>query len=87
MSGLNKSEILAIEEAGIEKDLVKHWLSSRDDAVRESHQEAERVYESGIDIKKNFVVGSDNMDAPCNGSVAEENINCRCGLYYSKKEG
>jgi HK97 family phage portal protein len=77
ISSLNHSEILAIEQAGIEKDVLKHWLSARDEAVRATHREAEARYGKGIPIQDNFSVGGDSMNSPGNGTSAEENINCR----------
>lgn len=58
--------------------ITKRWLSQRDKKVRKSHARAD-----GIDSDKNgyFHIGRDKMRHPCAGSIAEENVNCRCKLY------
>lgn len=54
------------------------WLSERDGKVRDSHRKAD-----GQEIKNGeyFKVGKDKMPYPAGGSVAEENINCRCDVF------
>lgn len=51
------------------------WLSQRDGNVRSTHFSADGQVrgEDGL-----FDVGSDKMPHPCAGSIAEENVNCRC---------
>jgi len=57
------------------------WLSQRDGKVRDSHSAADGT-KRGEDGK--FSVGSDTMMFPCAGSVAEENVNCRCLTFPQK---
>lgn len=57
------------------------WLSQRDGKVRDSHAAADGTTR-GKDGK--FKVGSDTMPFPCAGSVAEENVNCRCLTFPQK---
>lgn len=51
------------------------WLSQRDGKTRETHQKADGQVRNDDGL---FNVGSDKMPHPCAGSVAEENVNCRC---------
>ena len=58
--------------------------------MRASHAAAGERYSDGYDkvtgepvrIDDEFIVGEDAMVAPANGEVAEENVNCRCGMVY-----
>ena len=65
--------------------LRKFWLNEVD--ARETHQIAGGQYtaENAIELDKEFFVGADSMTAPGNGSLPEENCNCRCGLGYVEK--
>ena len=55
------------------------WLSSRDSKVRPTHKAADgQIVKAG----EQFQVGNDRMASPCNGSLAEENVNCRCVVLY-----
>lgn len=54
---------------------TKSWLSSRDAKVRPTHKAADG---QSVMIDGLFHVGADTMPSPCNGSTAEENVNCRC---------
>ncbi len=83
LSAMNRADLFAVEQAGLEKELKKHWLSSRDPHVRPTHLTAEQQYAKGIKIAEKFKVGQDTMLAPGLGSIPGENINCRCTLYYS----
>jgi len=58
------------------------WISQRDGAVRETHYAADGTLpdDSGY-----FNIGGDSMQHPGGGSVAAENCNCRCYLYYEDK--
>lgn len=58
-------------DAGISSE----WLSSRDAVVRLSHIEADG---QRADAEGFFTVGGDRMEYPCGGSLASENVNCRC---------
>ena len=83
---LNKADLFAIDQAGVGELLTKSWLSARDKDVRDTHREAEARYADGIPIDEQFEVGNDKMDAPGNGELPEENINCRCTQVFSRRE-
>lgn len=82
----NWADLEAVKQSGVEKKLKKIWISSRDATVRETHQLAESTYSDGIKINKLFSVGDDSMEAPGMGSVAAENVNCRCTIGYVKSK-
>lgn len=63
-------------------DLNYVWFSQRDDKVRHTHRQVDGEFP---DEKGLFKVGDDIMDAPANGSIAEENCYCRCYLFAQKK--
>ncbi len=86
MSASNKADIEAVRQTGLDKVMKKHWLDSRDENVRESHADAGEKYADGIDMDVNFEIGEDSMEAPGNGKIAKENIQCRCTMYYSVKD-
>ena len=87
IAAVNFADVDAVEQSGVADKLQKHWLSSRDGAVRDTHLAAENRYaEKGIGVDELFEVGEDVMVAPGNGSVAAENVNCRCTLTYSRRE-
>lgn len=58
------------------------WLSQRDGKTRETHQKADGQVRNDEGL---FNVGSDKMPHPCAGSVAEENVNCRCTCMPVRK--
>ena len=60
------------QKEGIEK---KEWLSAPD--ARPSHLEANGQI---VGIDEDFRVGDDSMPGPGQGSLPEENINCRCKI-------
>ena len=62
--------------------LRKIWLSAMDSRTRETHKEADRVHSLGIGMNDYFIVGTDRMQSPATGSVAEENCNCRCAIAF-----
>lgn len=59
------------------------WLSQRDGSVRDSHLAADgqKRGEDGM-----FQVGGDTMPYPCAGSIAAENVNCRCMQFPEKRK-
>lgn len=60
----------------------KGWLAALDDRTRSTHIDAHSRYMAEpIPLDAMFEVGADRMDAPGNGSITGENINCRCTLY------
>ena len=85
ISALNSSDLEAVQQAGMDKQLLKHWLSSRDSHVRDTHLEADQRYRAnGIPIDETFEVGGDSMLAPGEGNDPAEVCNCRCTLYYTE---
>jgi hypothetical protein len=80
----NKADLEAVDQMGIADKLLKHWGNEPD--ARPTHVQAGNDYADGIGIDENFKVGDDEMDAPGNGQLAEENVNCRCVNYFSEKE-
>jgi len=81
----NTGDLQSVKQAGLEKKLKKFWLNEAD--ARDTHQAAGATYNSdgAIKIDKDFHVGADSMSSPGNGSLAEENVNCRCTLGYVEK--
>lgn len=59
----------------------KIWLSQRDSKVRTSHRfaDSQKADELGF-----FHVGNDKMQHPNAGSIASENVHCRCYLLAQK---
>lgn len=59
------------------------WLTQRDGDVRDSHLAADgqKRGEDGM-----FQVGADSMPYPCAGSIAAENVNCRCMQFPEKRK-
>jgi len=87
IAAMNKSDLESVKQLELEKLLRKHWLSSRDDNVRETHLIADKEYSTdGIEVDEEFRVGRDSMEAPGLGSLAEEVCNCRCTVYYTEVE-
>jgi len=82
----NAADLESVRQAGLEQDVLKVWVSSRDQAVRETHSQAEADYIEGIPMQESFTVGGDTMEAPGMGGLAEENINCRCTVAYIKRK-
>lgn len=73
----NYGSMMSAKQTGL--DPKKVWISSRDERVRDSHENVDGTI---IDIDEKFSVGKDSMMAPGLGKVAEENVNCRCALSY-----
>lgn len=82
IAATNTGDLESIKQVGLENKLRKFWLNEVD--ARETHQVAGIEYgaDGAIEIKKDFFVGADAMPSPGNGSLAEENVNCRCTLGY-----
>lgn len=86
----NQGDIEGIRQLGVEDRVGKVWLAETDERVRETHAVAAERYSDGYDadtgnpmrLEDKFEVGSDSMVVPATGSIAEENVNCRCGLVY-----
>lgn len=81
----NTGDLQSVKQAGLEKKLKKFWLNEAD--ARDTHQAAGATYTSdgAIKIDTDFHVGADSMSSPGNGSLAEENVNCRCTMGYVEK--
>ena len=64
-----------------EIDMV--WLTQRDGDVRATHLAADgqKRDENGM-----YNVGGDSMPYPCAGSIAAENVNCRCMQFPERKK-
>jgi len=74
----NEGALESYKQAGIEK---KGWLVQRAGEPRDTHIAAGNKYENkGIDINKNFAVGSGSGAAPGQIGIAEEDCNCRCSV-------
>ena len=88
ISASNFADLDAVKQTGLEDTLRKFWLTSQDAHVRETHMIAGQQYDAGnaIDVKDDFFVGDDVMGSPGNGSVAGENVNCRCTLGYVERK-
>jgi len=76
----NYADIDAVSQAELDKVLKKFWINEFD--ARETHAAAGSIYnESGaIKMDAMFSVGGDSMTAPACGTLAKENINCRCTI-------
>ena len=55
----------------------KRWLAALDESTRETHEFAHRQERK---LGEEFTVGGDSMLAPAQGSLPEENVNCRCTM-------
>ena len=55
----------------------KRWLAALDESTRETHEFAHRQERK---LGEEFIVGGDSMLAPAQGSLPEENVNCRCTM-------
>jgi len=89
VAAMSRADVDAVKQSGMKDEFEKYWIPSRDASVRDSHKIAGEVYNEGnaIPIDDEFAVGADSMIAPGNGSIAGENINCRCTIGYKRKEG
>lgn len=58
---------------------LKFWVTSKDEAVRATHRQAEITHKDGIPLTEAFVVGGDFLLYPGDPSASPANvINCRC---------
>lgn len=64
--------------------LKKWWITSGDERVRDAHVFAGIQYSRGKAIEADalFNVGGETMMRPSSGSIAANNINCRCEAIY-----
>lgn len=72
-------EKTAIDMFGKE-NLKKYWWTSNDERVRDAHAIAGATYtlSKAIDLNQTFLVGGETMLKPRLGSIAANNVNCRC---------
>jgi len=79
---MNRKDLQAAIDAGYTK---KTWLTMRDRRVRHSHS---RLDGETIDILEPFTVGNSLMLVPKDSETyrasAEEIVNCRCSVKYSR---
>ena len=73
VSANNKGKFESALQSGL--TLEKMWITAIDGRERATHNTVHRTRLPMLDL---FQVGSDQMDTPGNGSIARENINCRC---------
>lgn len=62
----------------------KVWITENDSRVRHTHKD---VNNTKVDISKPFIVGNSRLLFPKDfsmGASAEETINCRCHIRYTK---
>ena len=78
----NTGDLESVKQAQLDTKLKKFWLNEFD--ARDTHIAAGAEYsaDGAIKIDKDFFVGADTMQSPGNGSLPEENCNCRCTLGY-----
>ncbi len=73
--------LAAANASGIE--LRKVWIAAADERTRETHNATDaESHANPVDKDGLFQVGADSMAAPGMGSLAEENVNCRCVLGF-----
>lgn len=77
VSASNYGSMASAQQTGLNP--MKVWVSSRDKRVRDTHEGVDGVM---IPINEEFSVGGDRMLHPGGGSLAKENVNCRCTLSY-----
>lgn len=70
-----------------EQDLVKFWIAGGAN-IRDTHLAAMQRYgpsTDGIPMNESFYVGNDVMMRPTSGSIAKENVNCKCVMATRAK--
>ena len=84
ISASNKGDLEGVVQSGLSEKLKKFWINEVD--ARDTHQQAGKKYneENGILIDEEFEVGGGKGLTPGNIGLAEEDINCRCTLGYTK---
>ena len=68
----NAGAVDRYQKEGVEK---KEWFAAMDERTRETHAAANGQI---VAVRDSFIVGADSMQGPGQGSLPEENINCRC---------
>ena len=69
------------------EDLVKIWISALDGNERDAHREAHSRYVEGIPVEQDYDVGGELLARPGAGSIAANNVNCRCLSIDMPKPG
>lgn len=77
------SERTALDMYG-KDNLKKWWYTSGDERVRDDHVVAGVIYsrDVAIGVDKPFRVGGEEMMRPSSGSIASNNVNCRCDAIF-----
>lgn len=76
----NFASVEGYRQVGIKQ---KAWQATDDDKVRDSHLEMDGQV---VDIDEEFTSGDGNhAPYPCEFGIAEEDINCRCGVLAEAK--
>ena len=78
LSAYSRGGLIVAKESGL--DLEKEWLAALDDRTRDAHADA---HGQRVGLDEQFSVGGEMLDAPGDGS-AENSVNCRCTLTYSR---
>jgi SPP1 gp7 family putative phage head morphogenesis protein len=71
----NQGALEAYKQSGVVRQ--KQWLAAQDERTRDTHAAAHGQI---VDLYDDFQVGADRMQAPGQGSLPEEIINCRCAI-------
>ena len=74
VSASNMGALEAYRQAGVRE---KRWLATRDTRTRDAHREADG---QTVPMEGMFAVGGELLDAPGQGRIAANNIQCRCAL-------
>jgi hypothetical protein len=77
VGALNEGAMVKARASGVFR--AKHWISQKDNRVRDSHKSAES--EGWIPIDQQYSNGLDYPHQP--GAPAEEVINCRCSQTFT----
>lgn len=77
VSASNFGSMASAQQTGLNP--MKVWVSSRDKRVRDTHKDVDGVM---VGMNEEFHVGGDTMLFPGGGSLAKENVHCRCTLSY-----
>ena len=75
IGALNSGALESAKQSEIVKQ--KKWLAALDESTRETHVDAHGQI---VGLDEEFEVGFDSMLAPAQGSLPEENVNCRCTI-------
>jgi hypothetical protein len=83
ISASNSGSLQGAKQSGLK--LMKRWIATADDDIRESHLNL--LGSSAIGMDELFSVGASNGQFPGDPNLsAEERINCRCTIAYERIE-